>query len=251
MSSLAYPNTELTAFIKRAYELGFNGVEIIVEGFSESEIEYAKELLRDFNLSVSLHAPFSDINIASLNNGIRNESLRQIKRSIDLASYLSADAVTLHSGRISPLSMRFKEKAWELNIMSLKTLAKYAEKNDVKLCLENSSNYYGLFCCSADEVREVLESIDNLYFTLDTGHANTCSCVFEFIEFLERTVNIHLHDNSGKGDEHLALGHGTIEFDEFFKKLKKLKYDGNLIIETLNDDDVIKSLKYMSRVGLI
>ncbi len=198
-------------------------------------------------MGVSLHAPFSDINIASLNNGIRNESLRQIKKSIDLADYLSADTVTLHSGRISPLSMRFREKAWELNINGLKTLANYAKKKNVNLCLENSSNYYGLFCCSIDEVKEVLKSVENLYFTLDTGHANTCSNVFEFLEFLEKTKNIHLHDNNGKNDEHLAIGHGNIDFKSFFKKLKMKGYRGVLTIETLNDEDVVKSLETLRK----
>ncbi len=247
LSSLAYPNTEIIEFINRAHELGFNGVEIIVEGFSENEIENAKEVIEELDLRVSLHAPFSDINIASLNSGIRNESLRQIKRSIDLADYLSADSVTLHSGRISPLSMRFKEKAWELNINSLRILARYAKKRDIKLCLENSSNYYGLFCCRIDEVREVLESVENLHFTLDVGHANTCNSVFEFLEFIERTINIHLHDNNGKNDEHLAVGEGNIDFEKFFRELRKREYRGIITVETLNDADVVKSLEILKK----
>ncbi len=67
---------------------------------------------------------------------------------------------------------------------------------------------------------------------------------------------MHLHDNNGdngrdKGtgfdDLHYAPGSGKIDWDQFFKDLKAIKYDSALILEaiTLNGNDADENRQHL------
>ncbi|RLG26606.1 sugar phosphate isomerase/epimerase, partial [Methanosarcinales archaeon] len=61
-------------------DLGFTGWEIVSEGrqtLTEETTARVREVLETTNLELSLHLPFSDLNLASLNVYIWKETLRQ------------------------------------------------------------------------------------------------------------------------------------------------------------------------------
>ncbi len=63
-----------------------------------------------YDLEISVHAPFSDLNIASLNEPIWAETLRQIKAAIEaVANY--ARVFVIHPGYVSPLAAFCQDKA--------------------------------------------------------------------------------------------------------------------------------------------
>ena len=51
------------------------------------------EVLENYNLKYSIHAPFIDVNIASVQDKSRINSVDQIKSSIDLANKIDAECV--------------------------------------------------------------------------------------------------------------------------------------------------------------
>lgn len=71
-----------------------------------------------------------------------------------------------------------------------------------------------------ESLDELIEGID-FRVTFDVGHLNTTTRDFDsFIEtFRERIVHIHLHDNFGKRNEHLALGEGNIPWERVLQRL--------------------------------
>ena len=58
------------------------------------------EAFHSYDLDVYMHAVNVDINLASLNDGIRKESVKQTKQCLDLADEIGAIGVTAHPGKI-------------------------------------------------------------------------------------------------------------------------------------------------------
>ena len=77
---------------KWAYTLedyGYTGWEIVQEGsqcLSSKTVQNLKNIYDTTSLELTLHLPFSDMNLAGLNDSIRAEVLRQMKHYLTLAS---------------------------------------------------------------------------------------------------------------------------------------------------------------------
>jgi len=74
--------------------------------------------------------------------------------------------------------------------------------------------------------------------TLDTGHANIGGRrSLDFIEkFGSRIGHLHISDNLGKRDDHLAIGSGVIDFLKIIGALKQCGYDDTATLEIFSDD---------------
>lgn len=229
--------------MRRVSELGFEAWEIIPEGkHLKKDYSKVRELAESYDLSFVVHAPFSDLNIASLNEGIREASLSQIFKSIELADFLEAKLINIHPGRLSPLGMVFREKAWEVNLESIGRILEFASQHDVRVSLENTPNFTGAFCCKLEEVQEVLQHFEGLAFTLDVGHANTSGKIEKFIEVLKaKLCHVHLHDNSGSDDTHAEIGKGNIDFKKVLRRLKKIDYRDFFTIEVTGEEEAFRS----------
>jgi sugar phosphate isomerase/epimerase len=220
--------------------LHFPSWEIIAEGqhsmpLIKDEIKRAKE---SFDIHFSVHAPFSDLNIASLNPKIRDNSIEQVLESIKISSELDIELVTLHPGHKSPLGAYFADKFVEMNKKSLKTIDKQAEEYGVILALENLPRMWISLCHEARQIRELIDGT-NMKICFDFGHANISNTLDDFLKLKYSFVNLHLHDNDASKDWHMILGEGNIDFEGILKELSG--YNGNYVIESTNLEDGIKS----------
>jgi len=60
---------------------------------------------------------------------------------------------------------------------------------------------------------------------------------------------LHLHDNCGKQDEHLAMGKGNIDFQRIFKHLKDRRKDlPTITLEPHKEEDLWLSLEYLEKI---
>ena len=92
--------TTLAVFMKENNEIidlarknNFEIIEILGE---DMILEKDNHEFRDCGLDIRIHSPTVDINIASLNKGIRKESIRQIINCAHIAEDLNASAITVH-----------------------------------------------------------------------------------------------------------------------------------------------------------
>jgi sugar phosphate isomerase/epimerase len=46
-------------------------------------------------------------------------------------------------------------------------------------------------------------------------------------------VHIHVHDNNGKDDQHLGIGHGTVDWKSFADALRRIAYHKVVVIESV------------------
>ncbi|MCJ7639476.1 MAG: sugar phosphate isomerase/epimerase [Euryarchaeota archaeon] len=233
--------------VKQLEELtnvGFQGWEVIAEGPQKvdkdllSLIEYAES---SYDLGISVHTPFSDLNIASLNAPIWQETLRQIEAVIEgLADH--ADVFVIHPGYISPLAAFCPEKALVKNKQALIRLVQHAKKCQVKATVENMVNVDFLLGRFPHEIEDM--RLDGLGFTFDVGHANTADAIDSFSQV--KIDHVHLHDNNGQADEHLPLGLGNINWERTMHAFRH--YKGIFVLESKTLDEGIKSLTYLKRI---
>ena len=112
------------------------------------------------------------------------------------------------------------------------------ERSEIDVVMEN------VFDRQWQPLMDVKRKVQEINFALclDIGHANCYSHlpVTEWVKNLFPYIeHMHVHDNMGEKDSHLALGQGSIEIEKVFKKVKKSKC--TYTIECNTKDDVRES----------
>lgn len=236
---------------KWAYTLedhGYTGWEIVQEGsqcLSSKTVQNLKNIYETTNLELTLHLPFSDMNLAGLNDSIRAEVLRQMKNYLTLASNYVNLAV-VHPGYLSPFGVQVPQQAYITNLASIRELCDFAADFGIIIAVENMPDFPKIFGKYPDEMQEILDAVGshNVGFTFDVGHANTVGLIDEFLDQLgDRISHVHIHDNMGKKDEHLPLGDGTINWKHVMEKLSN--YKGIFVTEMASVEEGIKSLEFL------
>ena len=230
-------------------ECGYEGWEISADGnyrLTDPEaLTRIKETVGSTNLRVSVHAPYTDLNMASLNYPIYQETVRQLSGCIESAGELT-DRVTIHPGYLSPAAKLVPEKVWDLQKEALRELGRVGLDCGVLVCLENMINIEEFLCRYPDEISGMVGDIEGVGMTFDVGHANTVGVVNDFLNMINNVDHIHVHDNNGHSDEHLALGMGVINWDDVGHRIAE-GYSGICVVEGRNIPEAAKSLDTLRR----
>ncbi|MFP4185908.1 MAG: sugar phosphate isomerase/epimerase family protein [Thermoplasmata archaeon] len=221
----------------------FNGWEILAEKYHgwryEEEI---KDALSTSDLEIQVHAPLNDINIASINPGMRESSMNEVKKTIEMADSIGSDMITVHPGLYSPLSI-YWDHVIENSKNALKELNGFASEYNVTLAMENLPEMWLSICSTAEETEDFLDELD-IKFCLDIGHAYTTGELDDFLKF--SPINVHIHDNLGEEDVHLKLGEGEIDLKKVLRSLDD--YNGNLVIEGRDMSELVESKSYLKEL---
>ena len=74
-------------------ELGLDYAEILHQ-YPNQDLDTS--IFENYSLKYSVHSPIINLNIASLTENIRQASIAEIKKSIDLANEIDAEIVVVH-----------------------------------------------------------------------------------------------------------------------------------------------------------
>ena len=90
----------------------------------------------------------------------------------------------------------------------------------------------GEVICSVDSLLRLIEHVKrpNFKANFDTGHfsAQRENVVLALEKLRGNFANIHISDNNPVNTDHIAIGDGAIDWAEFFRVLKAMKYTGYL-----------------------
>ncbi len=237
---------------KQAFEFiaenDLNHVEILMDHpiYSIEMLSYNEliELVWSYEVELLIHAPATSTNFISISETMRKASYEEMKKVIYFADKCGAEVVTFHlgwnTGFINNGNFYFDPKLYEEHNEKVlrKELKAFVKQSPVTLALENTIAIEGGIKRALSDI--LLET--DLALTLDIGHFNLQRCDF-FIENFERVVNVHLHDNNGERDEHLALGRGKIDLSTFPLR----DYGGYLTIETREVNSILETRDYLIR----
>ncbi len=160
--------------------------------------------------------------------GLRVDFLR---RSIDLASELGAEAVSFWSGA-SPAAVG-EDQGLDRLTGALRPVLDHAERSDMPLAFEPEP---GMFIDTLDRFARLDERVRHPLFdlTIDVGHVH-CSAEGEIAGLLRtwgsRVRNIHIEDMVQGVHEHLMFGRGTIDFPPILRALHEIAYAGGVHVE--------------------
>lgn len=231
-------------------EAGYAGWEIVSDGNYRLEnpecFRKVQDVLATTRLGASVHAPYGDLNIATLNDPIWRESIRQLCTCIEHAAPLT-DRVTIHPGYISPVGKMMPQKVWDLQKEALRQIGRCAAEHGVLACLENMISFKEFLCRLPEELIGMTEGIEGIGMTFDFGHANTIGKVSEFLRYVDKADHIHVHDNHGLSDEHLPLGDGTIAWGTVGKTVASRYRGERIVIEGRSVEEAKKSLAVFRR----
>lgn len=236
--------------IEEALELvskDFEGWEIVGEGnHSITDIrDDLEKLSPSYDLELSLHAPFSDVNIGSFNRRIREESVRQVVEAIRIAAELGMGSVTLHPGHLSPISFSHPKKVLDMTKESLKEIDSQIRDLEIEVGVENMPDMVVTICREAEDLVYATEGTD-IGICFDVGHANTTGEIENFLRLTDSFINVHVHDNDGRSDHHMPLGEGTIDFESVIRELSE--YSGNFVLEARTMESALKGKEFLKRL---
>lgn len=188
------------------------------------------EYLKSRNVVLQVHAPLSDINIASFSERVRRASLEDVLETVRISGELGVRCVTVHPGLVSPTSSLDLDRVRTLVREAALALSKASEEHGVPVAVENMPRMKWLIFRDVAEVLKCIEGT-GLGVCFDAGHAHTAGNVDEWLRVAPRFIIVHLHDNLGERDEHLVLGEGTVPLAKILKALHGV-YRGNYVIES-------------------
>ena len=241
--AMNFPIHPLLEEIDRITKMEFDFIEISMDApmahytvIIEQKTAILNRLKRS-GLNLVCHLP-TFVSAADLTEGIRKASQKEMIRSLETAAELNPVKVSVHPGMVNGVGIFMKETVIGYAMDHLDGMVQRARELGVTLCLENMFPKYG-FMTEPDEFLPVFKRFDDLLFLLDVGHARIgqkdTGKIIRFIELLgNRLGHLHLSDNRGKMDDHLALGDGYIDFTEIVSALKKTGYDDTVTLEVFN-----------------
>ena len=236
--------------VKFAVDCRFDGIEIQMDYLPDTEKEERNviEMAMRAGLDVSLHAPCADINIASLNNGIRKESIAQIKSAIDIAEKYNLRVVTFHPGSLSSAREKETDK-WNVLIESVSEIAEYSKTKKVYSAIENMELRKKELVLTAEHLNSFYSLAENNEFfgvILDFSHFATNGIFAKTIGDIRIPIyNVHLSQSVNSKPHYPVYEEGDIDFREVLEALQKYNYNSVVVMElkSVFDAEVYKKSK--------
>ncbi len=236
-------NYKKASILCEKYNLGVNlddfaDLEICDRSFEK--VKYNLYLYKNIRI-VSMHAPIDNLCIGSSDKKIKDFTMDAFEYSYKAAKLIKCPSINFHHGFLPTLHE--KEK-WLRN--SSDFLNKFFKDKDenIIIYLENKLEP------SPDIIIDLINKVDDsrLMVCLDVGHANAHSStdIINWIQTLGAHLGlVHLHNNYGKKDEHLAFNNGNINFKELCKALEKYAPNAIWAIEVNDLKDSERSIKWL------
>jgi sugar phosphate isomerase/epimerase len=238
--AMNFPVVPVLDEIESFARLGFDYLELAMdppmahyETLSSSRTAITRALKVN-GLGLVCHLP-TFLSTADLTQSLRQASMTEMRRSLDVAAELGAKKVVLHPSMAGGMGAFVLDAVKSYAFHFLSEIVDAAHCLNVTICLENMfpRNRLGV---EPDDLEEIFAAFPSLKLTLDTGHANIDDRrgrrLKELVgRFAQRIGHLHFSDNQGKLDDHLAVGQGTVRFADLVRRLKRAGYDDTVTLE--------------------
>ena len=238
---------------------GFDAIELFAtrthfDYHDQGAVSELAEWLSDTRLELhSVHAPIVEslkggkwvgsFSNASGDEARRKAALVETEAALGLAKQIPYRYLVLHLGMPTVERVPPGDNQQNAARRSLEEIAELASRLDVRVAVEVIPNSLSSADALVHLIEDALEGVD-IGVCLDYGHAHLMGDVAEAVETLSGHLwTTHVHDNSGKRDEHLLPFAGTIDWDAAMMETQKVGYDGLLMFEVADTGDPIQVLK--------
>ncbi len=245
---LGKPFKKMTEEIPKAHT---TFIEIVDDGFhqlNKQRVSSLRQIGQSFDVKYSVHAPFSDINVASPSKPMLDAMLKRMKESMEHASNLNASVWIFHPGVKTGISSFYPGLDWLQNLRTARSLVNMANDYGLKIAIENVPEPFPFLMKSVEDFSRFYAEVEvNVGLTLDVGHSNINGQTERFLtSFGDKIVHVHLSDNDGKNDQHLGIGYGTVNWEKTATLLKRIGYSKVVVVESVEHvEESVKKAKQL------
>lgn len=214
-----------------------------------AEFQEMAAALRRAGLACTLHAPFGDLAPGASDPEVRRISRDKLQKALDLIEIFEPVAIVCHLG-YEENKHAWKKPDWLAHsVETWQELLAMAEPAGVPLMLENTYE-------KTPEIhREIFTRLNSpgARFCLDVGHtlAFAGNSWRDWLPELSPWLgHLHLHDNRGARDEHLAVGQGIFDFAGLFTYLRETGLRPTITLEPHQEADLAESLAALDKLAL-
>ena len=166
---------------------------------------------------------------------LRDQRAEWMRRAIRLTAKIGCKNWVVHVMMpFGPNDAGFDDEAFlKINLDFFRELLPCAKENGVTICLENMPMKQLTYSTTAKTL-EIIHMIDdeNFKLCLDTGHEAIFGNVGDAVRLAGKDLRVfHIHDNSGKRDDHWFPGMGVVDWKDFMAAVKEIEFDGVLSLE--------------------
>lgn len=229
-------------------EIGLEGTCLYDE--DPAEFRRVAAILQKHNLACTLHAPFFDLAPGALDPRILAASREKLQRAFELLPIFRPRSIVCHL-QFEENKQGYKLQAWTAAALATwKQLLHTATAHKIPIMLENT------YETSPATHQAILSQLNSPYarFCLDTGHLLTFahSPWQQWLPALSPWLGqLHLHDNNGESDQHLAPGKGQFDFIGLFTFLRASNLHPLITLEPHSREDLWQALAYLEETGLL
>ena len=127
------------------------------------------DLINSYDLKYTIHAPFIDINIASLNPAVADFSVREIERSIDLANMIDSNLVVVHPGILGFHGRGKEDLVYQISEKHLEVIGNYSKDCGVDACIETLPNITDFMFMDVNQLKKLISQILILHLLMIWG----------------------------------------------------------------------------------
>lgn len=212
-------------------------------------LEVAKQLA-DAELTVTFHAPFMDLRPGAIDPKIRYVSRERLQQVFDFVPYFHPLTVVCHPSFDARYYVSNRQEWLENSVETWNHFLRLAEDLETVIALEN------VYETEPELLGQLFAAFTSsrIRFCFDTGHFNVFARtpLARWMEILSPYLGqLHIHDNSGQGDDHLPVGEGTFPFASLFTMLRERNLCPIVTIEAHSEGDLWKALRKIQMMDLL
>jgi sugar phosphate isomerase/epimerase len=180
---------------------------------------------------------------ASAEASIRREAIAETTAALSAARDLGVQVGVLHLGLPHGQPIPPRDNDAGAAAQSLEAIADVCASTGIQLALEIIPNTLSTAGALLDWLSGERE-LGRTGVCMDVGHAHLTGGAPEAIELLSGyLVTTHLHDNDGRGDDHLVPFDGTLDWPGTLMAFFKVGYGGPLVLELPDHGDAEQVLR--------
>jgi D-psicose/D-tagatose/L-ribulose 3-epimerase len=226
--------------LEKAKGFGFDVMEIAIEAEGDLDYVQARAAYQRLGMKCSISSVMGPGRDPAHEDEARQKGgVAYLKHLVDAAVALDAPTVVgphyAAVGRTWQAGPEQRKRELERCARNLKQVARYAEDRGVTLAIEPLNRFESSFINLTAQALELLQMVDSprLKLMMDTFHANIEEKSLGAAIEAAGPLMIHLHANE---NDRGTPGTGHLPWTEIAASLKRIHFDGSLIIESFSTE---------------
>ena len=225
-------------------EIGIDGETM--DSFSRKDFQKIASILHGEGLIITLHGPFYDLVPGGIDKKMLEATRERLGQAFDLIPVFAPRSIVCHTGYDKKRYHDTQDEWLENSVNTWSLLLNNLERTDTTLVIEN------VYEQTPTMLLKLLKRLEGekVGFCFDVGHMNAFSttAMQDWLNVMGPFLKqIHLHDNDGSWDDHMAIGRGNIDFEILFEYLQSCSELPILTVEAHDEPSLWQSVDTLSR----